>query len=148
MPNEPRQLPEDELNCAEAVLDAYAAELDLEETSFDCIGDYITAVVEGMRKKPQGVAPAKPAYKKVVTNFHDQAVNAELMAKAMVKLSVSTGGSPGSAETTAEASIKCPECNVGTVSGKKVVQGIHDEVVITGAKCFHCGKSFSLAVSV
>lgn len=148
MPNEPRQPPEDELNCAEAILDAYAAELDLEETSFDCIGDYITAVVEGMRKKSQGVALAKPLNRRIVTNFHDQALKADAMAEAMVKLAVSTGGLPGNTETTGEASIKCPECNVGTVSGKKVMQGIHDEMTITGAKCFHCGKSFSLTFNV
>lgn len=147
MPNESGQLPEDELNCAEEVLDAYAAELGLEETSFDCIGDYITAVVEGMRKKRQEAVLAKPLNRRV-TNFHDQALNADAMAEAMVKLAVSTGGLPGNTETTGEASIKCPECNVGTVSGKKVMQGIHDEMTITGAKCFHCGKSFSLTFNV
>lgn len=40
---------ETELNCAEEVLDGYAAHLDLEETAFDCIGDYIRAVCEALK---------------------------------------------------------------------------------------------------
>ena len=44
---------EDELNCCEAVLDGFVAELPegSVETSFDCMGDYITAVVEGFKKQ-------------------------------------------------------------------------------------------------
>ena len=44
---------EDELNCCEAVLDGFVAELPegSTETSFDCTGDYITAVVEGFKKQ-------------------------------------------------------------------------------------------------
>jgi hypothetical protein len=43
---------EDELNCAEEVLDGYAAHLDLEETAFDCIGEYITAVCDALKATP------------------------------------------------------------------------------------------------
>lgn len=43
---------EDELNCAEEVLDGYAAHLDLEETAFDCIGEYITAVCDALKAAP------------------------------------------------------------------------------------------------
>lgn len=42
----PEALPEDELDCAEGLLDYYAAMLDLEQTAFACVGDYIKAVVE------------------------------------------------------------------------------------------------------
>jgi|GEM_PF-3501180 len=38
-----------ELICAEDVLDSYAAGLDLEQTHFECVGDYIKAVVERLR---------------------------------------------------------------------------------------------------
>lgn len=41
---------ETELNCAEEVLDAIAVGLDMEETAFDCICDYITAVVNTIMK--------------------------------------------------------------------------------------------------
>lgn len=41
---------EAELNCAEEVLDSLAVNLDLEQTHFDCVGDYITAVVEATRR--------------------------------------------------------------------------------------------------
>ena len=40
---------EAELICAEDVLDGYAAGLDLKQTHFDCVGDYIKAVVERLR---------------------------------------------------------------------------------------------------
>lgn len=40
---------EDPLACAEAVLDDYAASIPLAQTEFDCIGDYITAVVGAIR---------------------------------------------------------------------------------------------------
>ncbi len=42
---------EAELNCAEDVLDALSANLDMEKTDFDCIGEYITAVFEAHTKK-------------------------------------------------------------------------------------------------
>jgi hypothetical protein len=44
---------EEELNCCEAVLDAFAAELPEEgfNSGFDCTGDYITAVVNGFKSK-------------------------------------------------------------------------------------------------
>ena len=44
-----------ELNCAEEILDHFACDLNLDETSFDCIGDYITAVcqaLKGSQSKP------------------------------------------------------------------------------------------------
>lgn len=44
---------EDELICAEEVLDAIAVSLDLKETSFKCIGDYITAVIDALKAKEQ-----------------------------------------------------------------------------------------------
>lgn len=40
---------ETELNCAEEILDALAADLNLQKTDFECIGDYITAVVGKMK---------------------------------------------------------------------------------------------------
>lgn len=42
---------EKQVNCAEEILDGYAAHLDLEETSFECIGDYIIAVCEALKGK-------------------------------------------------------------------------------------------------
>lgn len=42
---------EAQVNCAEEILDSYAAHLNLKETSFDCIGDYITAVCEALKAK-------------------------------------------------------------------------------------------------
>ena len=56
---------EDELNCCEAVLDAFVAELPegSVETSFDCMGDYITAVAEAFKvqlvESQQQLATAK-----------------------------------------------------------------------------------------
>lgn len=43
----------EEFVCAENILDCYAAGLNLENTDFDCIGDYITAVVEAIKKQPE-----------------------------------------------------------------------------------------------
>lgn len=44
---------EEELHCCEEVLDAFAAELPEEpfNNAFDCMGDYITAVVNGFKAK-------------------------------------------------------------------------------------------------
>ena len=53
---------ESELNCAEEVLDGIVASLPegaMQRTDFDCIGDYITAVVEALTAAPQ--APALDA---------------------------------------------------------------------------------------
>lgn len=142
MPAEPRQSPEDELNCAEEVLDAYAAHLELEQTMFDCIGDYITAVVEATQKK-YSAAAAKPPLRRV-TNYAEQAAHADLAAEALVKMVGSGQGIPGSPETTGEVRIRCTECGVGMVFGKKTEPGIHDEMTITGAACDSCGKTFTL----
>jgi NTP pyrophosphatase (non-canonical NTP hydrolase) len=54
---------ENELNCAEEVLDALAADLNMPETSFDCIGDYIEAVVAAIRAAPAPVAQGEPVAK-------------------------------------------------------------------------------------
>lgn len=43
---------EAELNCAEEVLDGYAAHLELKETAFNCIGDYIKEVCEALKEQP------------------------------------------------------------------------------------------------
>lgn len=48
-----------ELNCAEEVLDGYAAHLPLTETAFDCIGDYIKAVIEAQAAM-LAAAPSAP----------------------------------------------------------------------------------------
>lgn len=48
---------ETELNCAEEVLDAISVDLNMEQTAFDCIGDYITAVVEAIKKQPTASKP-------------------------------------------------------------------------------------------
>lgn len=45
----PERDPADELNRAEEVLDALAVDLNLPETAFDCLGDYITAVAVALR---------------------------------------------------------------------------------------------------
>lgn len=41
----------EEINCAEEVLDSIAAGLEMEQTHFDCVGDYIEAVVAAIRKQ-------------------------------------------------------------------------------------------------
>lgn len=41
----------EELNHAEEVLDALSVDLNMEQTDFDCIGDYINAVFEAQAKK-------------------------------------------------------------------------------------------------
>jgi hypothetical protein len=41
---------EDEISCAEEWLDHYAAQLNLGQTHFECVGDYIKAVVEAAMK--------------------------------------------------------------------------------------------------
>lgn len=46
---------EAELNCAEEVLDGYAAHLNLKETHFDCVGDYIKGVCEALRADRQRI---------------------------------------------------------------------------------------------
>jgi hypothetical protein len=42
---------EAELNCAEEVLESLSIDLPMEETGFDCLGDYVTAVFEAQKKK-------------------------------------------------------------------------------------------------
>lgn len=64
-PAQPVAVPDDErdaeaeLNCAEEVLDGYAAHLPMTETAFDCIGDYIKAVIEAQAAM-LAAAPSAP----------------------------------------------------------------------------------------
>ena len=55
----------EELNHAEEVLDALSVDLNMEQTDFDCIGDYINAVFEAQAKKLTN-APAIPEGMKLV----------------------------------------------------------------------------------
>lgn len=57
---------EEEVNCVEAVLDGFAAELPEEPfiNGFECAGDYVTAVVEGYKAKLAKLQEAHDAWKR------------------------------------------------------------------------------------
>ena len=66
---------EDELNCAEDVLDGYAAHLDLEKTDFDCIGDYIDAVCKKLKEDADRWAAVRKCWSNVNVTFMNSPVN-------------------------------------------------------------------------
>ena len=70
----PERDPEEELNCAEEVLDALAVDLGLFDTVFDCIGDYITAVVTAIRAAPAPVAQGEllAALREIADDYADR----------------------------------------------------------------------------
>lgn len=74
MNTEPRNA-EDELNCAEEILDGYAAHLDLEKTDFDCIGDYIDAVCKKLKEDADRWAAVRNGWTNVKVDFANSTVN-------------------------------------------------------------------------
>lgn len=90
---------ETELNCAEEILDAYDAEFGLEHNGYDCIGDYIKAVVEAARK----LSPQKP----------DAGING--LTEAETNATASVIGLINAAPQTEQEDLTCDICGQTTL---------------------------------
>lgn len=64
----------EDLNCAETILDGYAAHMDLEETGFLCIGDYIKAVVDPLLKDAERWKAVRQYWTKYNAGFRNNHV--------------------------------------------------------------------------
>lgn len=120
---------ESELNCAEEILDALAVDLNLQKTDFECIGDYITAVVGKMKDDArmwQAVRRNWKTYKASYINDFEDAPN--VMKSATITLGFYEGHPEKSAqfiERDLRESIEYFE-NVPRVNGVVVTHWMDD----------------------